>query len=114
MCFMKQTVLWILIINLTIVSIFSCKKQNSTEPCSDGAPIARQLINKPATIVSSNGRFLIIEDSTIDERLLPCDLPEEFKIDQLRVIVSGKVKSTLIENSNPCCTAYFEIATITR
>ncbi len=60
-----------------------------------------------------NGIY-IIEQGTIDTKLIPCNLPIEFVQDNLQVIISGDVKLRPREANEPCCTEDIVITKITR
>jgi hypothetical protein len=92
----------------------SCKKEKQKDSCSSEAAIVRQIDQDSAVVKYSDGSYFIIEDGTIDERLLPCSMTDEFKIDNLRVLISGNVKETIQISGNPCCLAYFEITSISK
>jgi len=103
---------------LAIISIsacgISCKKDKQKDSCSSDATIVRQIDQDSATVKFSNGSYFLYEDGTIDERLLPCSMNDEFKIDNLRVMISGNVKETIQQPGGTCCLAYFEITGISK
>lgn len=104
----------ILYITLTIV-ICSCKKGSSTtNNCFQSVETVRQLSNTTATIIFNGGEYLIIETGTIDSRLRPCNLPAEYQVNNLSVIVSGDVKLTIQGGPGPCCTENFTITKISK
>ena len=96
------------------LNCISCKKQEQKDSCSANAAIVRQIDQDSATVKYSDGSYFIFEDGTIDERLLPCSMTDEFKIDNLRVLISGNVKETVQISGSPCCLAYFEIISISK
>ena len=105
------------LMTLTILINFigSCKKEeNSTVDCFPAATTVRQITDKQATIQSAGEDFYIVEENTIDTRLNPCNLSQEFKIDNLSVKISGDVKETNRNVSGPCCTEDFVITAISR
>jgi hypothetical protein len=91
----------------------SCKKstQKNTTCFTDIASV-RTITDKVAYISFTDNQYYIKEEFTIDTRLLPCNLEEEFKVNGLRVIVSGEVKNSL--PNYPCCTDNFIITKITK
>jgi hypothetical protein len=99
-----------------LLSIFAGCKKNDNNPanCFSNAATVRQIINRPAAIHFSGGQYYVIEQNTIDTRLRPCYLSPEFMVDGLQVIVSGDVKETAINSSEPCCTDDFIITKISR
>lgn len=100
-----------------VVMLFTnaCKKNKTTDDCSPNSAIARTILNKPATIFKQpNGIFYIVEQGTIDSKLIPCNLPSEFKVDQMQVVISGEVKTSGQPASAPCCTNNFYILKITK
>jgi len=93
-------------------SLFSsCKKEEvESTKCFAGATTIRQIQNKPAKITAIGSQFYIVEESTIDSRLNPCNLEKEFQVDKLLVTISGEVKATAQEEI--CCTDDFIITQI--
>lgn len=88
------------------------KDKNSGTNCFPDTSIVRQIVNKNASIKLLNTQFFIVEDGTIDTKLNPCNLPREFQVDNLLVLISGDVKSTFYSGVGPCCTENFEITSI--
>lgn len=104
-----------LIVLLVMTSIFSCKKDNnSNSDCFPNSSTVRQITNGQATIKEVGGKFYIIEQGSIDNKLNPCSLPAEFQVNNLQVTISGDVKSTLQGGPEPCCTENFVITKISR
>jgi hypothetical protein len=99
------------IITITI----SCKKENKTDGCFPGATTTRQIVNKQAVIklTATVNPVYIVEQSAIDTKLIPCNLPMEFFQDDLQVVISGEVKSTS-QSGGVCCIENFVITKITR
>ena len=99
------------ILILSIVS--SCKKNKDVNTeCSPNSPTVRQITNAQATIKKDQGKFFIVEKGSIDSRLNPCSLPQDFQMNDLSITVSGDVKET--PQSNPCCTENFVITEISK
>ena len=96
----------------TIIS--SCKKDNSITDCFPNSSTVRQISNEEAMVKAGDGKFYLVEQNTIDTKLNPCTLAEEFQVDNLRVIISGDVKSTQRVAFEPCCTDNFVITKISR
>lgn len=94
----------------------SCKKKNlsSVDDCFPDTSTVRTVLNAEATIQLLNGEYFIIEKNTIDTRLYPCNLAQEFRIDKLPVIVTGEVKNTIRSGVGPCCTDHFVILKISK
>ena len=79
---------------MTIIS--SCKKDNNTNSdCFPNSSNVRQITNAQATIKAAGGKFYIVEQGSIDTKLNPCKLSQEFQENNLQVLVSGDVKLTL-------------------
>jgi hypothetical protein len=98
---------------LTLAS--SCRKDSKTLPeCFPDTPTNRQVTNQQATVISSGGQFYIIEQGTIDTKLKPCNLQQEFQVNNLQVTISGNVKQTIQGTGEPCCIENFVITKITR
>lgn len=90
---------------------FSCKKsKEKTSNCFSDIPTTRTILDKQATIQLLNNEFYIIENGTIDTKLLPCSLANEFKINNLPVTITGEVKNTI--PTGVCCTENFVITKI--
>ena len=95
------------------ISFFSCKKVTAaTEDCFEGTATTRTIIDKQATVKLSGDVFYLIEDGAIDTRLKPCNLKPEFRVHDLRVTISGMIKSTV--NTAVCCTENFVLSKIDR
>jgi hypothetical protein len=104
-----------ILIFLLVTALSSCKKDNnSTTDCFPNTSMVRQITNGQATVKASGGKFLIVEQGSIDTKLNPCSLPQEFQVDNLQVIISGDVKLTLHGGPEPCCTDNFVITKISR
>lgn len=82
--------------------------------CFPGAPTVRQITNKQAVIklTATVNSVWIIEQGSVNTKLIPCNFPMEFYQDGLPVIISGEVKST--PQGGPCCTVNFVITKISR
>jgi hypothetical protein len=98
---------------LFITLFISCKKNNTESAnCFSDIATTRTIVDKAASISFANNNYYIVEQSTIDTRLLPCNLSDEFKVNGLIVTVSGEVKNTVI--SGACCTENFVITKIVK
>jgi hypothetical protein len=106
----------VLTILFGVTTIFqSCKKnKSSTVECFPNEITTRQITNKQATIQLTNGQFYIVEQGTIDTKLNPCNLTQEFQVNNLQVTISGDIKETTQGVSGPCCTDNFVISKITK
>jgi len=74
----------------------------------------RVITQKQAKINITGGRVYIVEKGTIDTRLVPCNLADEFRVNGLDVIVSGEVKVTPDVAGEPCCVPDIVITEISR
>jgi len=107
----------LLILLLSLVS-FACRKADD-EPktgCDATAQTLRHINNKFAT-VEVNATIigvLLVEDNTIDSKLVPCNLPQEYVQHGLKVIISGDVKARKALTNEPCCKDAFVISKIAR
>ena len=111
---MKAPISSVILISV-LLACASCNKDKSQKAgCDTNAPTERTLTNKAATVKEMAGKFYIIEQNTIDTRLLPCNLDASFAVDNLQVTVSGEVKQTNSIAGEPCCTNNFIISNITR
>lgn len=104
------------IIIILFLSCSSCKKNTTNTDCFPDATTIEQIIDKPAIIKATGnpGEYFIILQGSIDRRLRPCNLSEEFKINNLSVMVSGLVKGTVQGGPLPCCTYDFTITKISK
>lgn len=93
----------------------SCKKQANKNECFADVPTIRTLTNKQAVVKVTATVYsaYLVEQGTIDTKLIPCNLPMEFLQNDLPVIVSGEVKGTP-RDGGPCCAENFVITQITR
>jgi hypothetical protein len=99
----------------SLIQGMSCKKDEKTDSCFSGSPTVRQIVNQQATI-KVTGTILgvyMVEQGSIDTKLIPCNLPQEFLQNDLQVIISGEVKSTP-PGTGPCCSNNFVITSISR
>lgn len=109
---MRQTFLIVAV--LLMITFFSaCKKDsNSTVDCFSDLLTVRQITNEHAVIKSIDGNFYIVEQGAIDSRLNPCNLKQEFQVNDLEVTISGNVKSTVQIGPGPGGTENFVITKI--
>lgn len=92
----------VLFVIATLLFTVSCKKESTLDQsCSNGDTVVREIVEAVATVHDAGGSFQIIEENTYDTRLLPCNLPEEFKVDQLQVVITGKTLATF--QTGICC-----------
>ncbi len=107
-----------LIFSFALIPVFSfCKKENKINTgCQPNAGTVRQIIDKQAVIkvTATVNPVYIVEQGSIDTKLIPCNLPMEFYQNDLQVIISGEVKTTPQVMPVPCCTENFYITKITR
>ncbi len=100
---------------LPMTMISSCKKDNNTNTeCFPNSSTVRQITNAKATVRAVGGKFYLVEQGTIDTKLNPCTLTQEFQVDSLQVTISGDVKLTQYNGLEPCCTDNFLISKISR
>jgi len=66
-------------------------KDEDADPCYPGRERIKTIEKQEATVVTIIGRHMLVFDYT---RLDPCELPEEFAKDDLKVIVSGDTYAT--------------------
>ena len=97
-----------------LLILVACKKNSGEQQCFPGQSTIEVLTNRPATMkaTGSRGVYVIIPQGSIDTKLRPCSIADEFKVDNLQVVVSGEVKQTV--QIGPCCTNDFVISKITR
>ena len=93
----------------------SCKKTGLTDKCFPGVPTVRQIVDRAAVIkvTATVNAVYIVEQGSLDTKLIPCNLAKEYFQNDLNVIVSGEVKQTP-RGSDPCCAENFVITKITR
>lgn len=96
------------------ITFNSCKKDNKQDrACFTDTANARKIINEQATIKLSGADFYMYEEGTIDNRLIPCNLTQDFQVNDLVVTISGYTK-TRNEGFPTCCTEILFITKITR
>lgn len=89
---------------LLILLTLSCQKEDESG-CNDDAKTVRIITRAPASISFFENQYFIIEQNTIDTRLLPCTLPVAFQKEKLAVTISGEVKDYPNgEKVQICCT----------
>ena len=112
---MKKYITFLSILLGLIILFHSCKKNDKSKTgCFLNDTTARQIINKQASIKLANGQFYIVEQGTIDTKLIPCNLTQEFQVDNLQVTISGDIKATAQGGPAPCCSENFVITKIVR
>lgn len=112
---MRYSVFIINLICIIIVCV-SCKKDRRTAECLSDVVTVRQILNRPALIkvTATRNPVEIIEQGSIDTKLIPCNFPMEYIQDGLMVIISGDVKSTPQVGPGPCCFENLVITKISR
>ena len=108
----NKTLISIIVLLSLIIS--SCKKDKKNTSCLPNAVTERVITQKQAKINITGGRVYIVEKGTIDTRLVPCNLADEFRVNGLDVIVSGEVKVTPDVAGEPCCVSDIVITEISR
>ena len=101
---------------LAALAIFaSCKKNDTLKTeCFPNDITTRTIVDKQAVIKLVDGKFYIVEQEAIDTKLIPCNLTQDFQVDNLQVTISGDVKATLQGGPGPCCSENFVISKIIR
>ena len=113
--FMKNYISFLTILLGVTMLFHSCKKnETSKTDCFPNDITTRQIINKQASVKLTNGQFYIVEQGTIDTKLIPCNLTQDFQVDNLQVTISGDVKATAQGGSYSCCSENFVISKIVR
>lgn len=98
-------------------NLISCKKEDKATDCFPDTSTVRVIDNKKAVVkltATAVEPVYLVEEGTIDTRLVPCNFPMEFYQHDLQVIVSGEVKVTHQTGSVPCCAENFVITKISR
>ena len=105
----------VLVCSLLITASLSCKKEEKKGDCFPGALTVRRLTDRPAVVKVTGTVYFayLVEQGTIDTKLIPCNLPKEFLQDGLQVTVSGEVKASP-QTSGPCCAENFVITKISK
>ena len=110
----QRLTLLTLFLSLTIVT---CRKKNTdATDCFSHTPTVRKIVNKSAVVKVTATIYdtYLVEQGTIDTKLIPCNLPQEFMQNDLLVVITGDVKQTTRVASEPCCADNFVIERITR
>jgi len=111
---LAYTLFYILIL---LVFTISCKKETKKTVCFPDTQTIRFIENKKAVVkitASAVEPVYLVEEGTIDTRLIPCNFPHEFYQDELTVTVNGEVKSTQQDQLAVCCAETFVISEISR
>ena len=106
-----------LVFLLSMFNLVSCKKEDKATDCFPNTSTVRVIDNKKAVVkltATAVEPVYLVEEGTIDTRLVPCNFPMEFYQHDLQVIVSGEVKVTPQTGSAPCCAENFVITKISR
>lgn len=107
-----------LLVGLTFISLgFACKKQEKATGCSSNEPVLRTITNKKATVrvtATVEMPVYLVEEGTIDTRLIPCNLSMDFYREGLQVIISGITQSALPGYSSVCCVENINITSISK
>lgn len=101
----------------SLLMIFSCKKDKKEVECFDNLRTVREVVNKKATVrltATAVAPVYLVEEGSIDTKLVPCNFPHEFYKDGLIVTISGLVKETAPGTFGPCCYENFVIVDISR
>ncbi len=110
---MKYYLSHVALLAVLVMLFYSCKKTKATEPnCFSSDTTTRQIVDKQALIKLTNGKYYILEQGTIDSKLIPCNLAQAFQVNNLQVIISGDVKATVRPPLEPCCSENFVIKKI--
>jgi hypothetical protein len=95
-----------------------CRKadKSNAADCFPGITTVRQIVNKQAVIklTATAAGVYLVEQGSIDSKLIPCNLPMEFYHNDLLVTISGEVKLTSRVALEPCCSDNFVITKISR
>ena len=106
-----------LVLLLIKLNLVSCKKEDKATDCFPNTPTARVIDNKKAVVkltATAVEPVYLVEEGTIDSRLIPCNFPMEFYQHDLQVTLSGEVKATEQTGAVPCCAENFVITSISR
>lgn len=109
--------LFIVTLLFPIIPFAGCKKDGKIARCNSAEPTIRQVTNKKATIqlsTLSTEPVYLVEEGTIDTKLIPCNLPSEFYENGLQVTISGDVKPVTGNNMAPCCVEGIDLTDIKR
>jgi len=99
------------------ILVISCKKEERGSECFPGTPTTRVITNKRAVVkltATITEPVYLVEEGTLDSRLIPCNFPVEFYQHDLQVNISGEVKATQQMASTPCCAENLIITKISR
>lgn len=113
---MRCNITWISVLAVFFLSV-SCKKGDKINNCFSDVPTIRQINNRKAVVrltATYTEPVYLVEEGTIDTRLIPCNFPLEFYQNDLQVTISGKVKVTKQTGQVPCCAENFVITSISR
>ena len=96
-------------------ALFSCKKStdiNSTEKCPyENDPTILTITNRSAIILSTGPAYQIKLNAS-DTLLNPCILSDNYKIDSLKINITGGLKPTQHNAYDPCKCYNFVVSKI--
>jgi hypothetical protein len=111
---MRQTTVLFTIFCLNI----SCHKSGtaSSDPCDTNQATVRTIVDRPATVMVGATIYgaYYVEESMIDNLLVPCMVPVEFMQNGLKVTISGDIKKRKSNAAEPCCVEHIVITKIAR
>jgi len=113
---MRSGINWVPLLIMFSVPI-SCKKEDKASNCPTEIPTTRQINNRKAVVkltATYTEPVYLVEEGSIDTRLIPCNFPMEFYQSDLQVTISGEVKGTRQTGLAPCCSENFVITKISR
>ncbi|MBX3241078.1 MAG: hypothetical protein KIT80_16345 [Chitinophagaceae bacterium] len=107
----------LILLFITVSLIFACKKQDESTECSPGKPILRTITGKKATVRITATAVMpvyLVEEGTIDSKLIPCNLPMDYYKEGLVVTISGRTQLAEPYTSFPCCIESLFITAISK
>ena len=112
---MRQVIAILIVLALTLI-IQSCKRENSYQDCMPDVKTVGTLNNVSGKIglIDSPAKYAIYVEGQDTAEYIPCNLPESFQIQNLKVTISGLVKYTLDPCFTPGCPQGFVITQIAK
>ncbi|RYE58460.1 MAG: hypothetical protein EOP48_03485 [Sphingobacteriales bacterium] len=76
----------------------------------------RKIKDRTATVVvgATIHAAYLVEDGSIDSKLIPCNLEHEYMQQGLKVIISGDIKARKADLNEPCCSENIVLTKIER
>lgn len=83
--------------------------------CSlSGTSVIFTVTSDTGTLRKEQNEYYLVAQNSIDSRLYPCNLPDSFRQEGLRLRYSGRVYESAIRTNAPCCAYAMELGSVFR